>query len=295
MSERSKPDWLVIKAPDPKAVSEMRTLLEDLNLHTICESALCPNIGVCYARGTATFMILGDICTRNCRFCAVKKGTPLPSDPKEPRHVAEAVSRLRLKYVVVTSVTRDDLEDLGSHQFAMTINEVKRLNPNTGVEVLIPDFQGLEACLKTVLEAEPDVVAHNVETVPRLYSEVRPKASYRNSLKVLRKVKELEAGVLTKSGLMVGLGETEDEVVAVMKDLRSVGCDIMTLGQYLRPSEDHLKVKEFVRPEKFERYKETGMSLGFLHVESGPLVRSSFRASEYFSRIALAERQRIYP
>ena len=276
-----KPEWIKTRIPNQKILEEMRSLLKDLKLHTICEEAACPNIGLCYAHHTATFLILGNVCTRNCRFCNVIKGKPQPPDPEEPKCVAEAVKRLRLEHVVITSVTRDDLEDFGANHFVKTIEEVRKLNPKTKIEVLIPDFQGSYDCIRMVVEASPHIIGHNVETVPRLYPTVRPKASYKTSLKVLETVKKLNPKIFTKSGIMVGLGEKEEEIIQVMKDLRSVDCDIFTIGQYLRPSKKHLEVKEYVKPEKFEEYKRKAYELGFLYVASGPFVRSSFMASEF--------------
>jgi len=280
------PEWLKKRAPQQELLQEMQKLLRSLSLHTVCEEARCPNIGECFTRKTATFMILGDRCTRNCRFCAVKKGNPLPLDPQEPENVAKAVNKLRLKYVVITSVTRDDLDDGGANQFAKTIKEIRKLNKGVKIEVLIPDFKGSLSSLKKVIEAKPFVLNHNLETIPRLYSEVRPLANYERSLKLLEQAKELNSSIYTKSGLMVGLGETFGEVIEVMKDLRRVKCDILTIGQYLRPSIKHLPVKEYVRPEKFEEYEKIGKSQGFLSVISGPFVRSSYRAKEVWDKIS---------
>jgi len=278
------PEWLKKRAPKEELLQEMRELLRSLSLHTVCEEARCPNIGECFARKTATFMILGDRCTRNCRFCAVKKGNPLPLDPQEPENIAKAVNKLRLKYVVITSVTRDDLNEGGANQFAKTIREIKKLNKEVKIEVLIPDFKGSLPSLKKVIEAEPFVLNHNLETVSHLYSEVRPQANYKRSLKLLKRAKELNPSIHTKSGLMVGLGETFDEIVKVMKDLRKVKCEILTIGQYLRPSIKHLPVKEYIRPEEFQEYKKIGKSLGFLSIISGPFVRSSYRAGEIWEK-----------
>ena len=276
-----KPSWLVVKAPKEETLQQMRSLLDDLNLHVICDQALCPNIGNCFAHGTATFLILGDTCTRNCYFCGVKKGEARPPDPEEAERVAQAVKRLRLKHVVVTSVTRDDLKDFGAGQFASTVRRVRALNPETRIELLVPDFKGSSEALKKVVKADPDIIGHNLETVPRLYPRVRPGASYQRSLKLLKMIKLLNGAVLTKSGLMLGLGEKEREILGVMKDLRSVDCNILTLGQYLQPSQRQLKVEEYITPEKFKEYQEIGLRLGFAYVASGPLVRSSFNAGEY--------------
>jgi len=280
-----KPSWLVVKAPREETLQQMRRLLDDLNLHVICDQALCPNIGTCFAHGTATFLILGDTCTRNCHFCAVRKGETRPPDPEESERVAQAVKRLGLKHVVVTSVTRDDLEDFGAGQFASTVMRTRALNPETRIELLIPDFKGSSEALKIVVKANPDVLGHNLETVPRLYPQVRQGASYQRSLKLLKAIKVLNRSILTKSGLMLGLGEEEQEILSVMNDLRSVDCDIMTLGQYLQPSERQLKVEEYIKPEKFKEYQEIGLRLGFSYVASGPLVRSSFNAGEYSWRL----------
>jgi len=281
------PVWLKKRAPKQKVLEEMQKLFRSLSLHTVCEEARCPNIGECFARKTATFMILGDRCTRNCRFCAVEKGRPLPLDPEEPKNVAEAVRKLGLRYVVVTSVTRDDLEDGGAGQFARTIREIRRVNgEEVKVEVLIPDFGGSLASLKMVMEAEPDVLNHNLETVCRLYPRVRPLANYERSLKLLEQAKKINPSVYTKSGLMVGLGESFEEVVETMRDLREAGCDILTIGQYLRPSPEHLRVEEYIRPEKFQQYERIGRSLGFLEVVSGPFVRSSYHADKVWELIS---------
>ncbi|MGB9780026.1 lipoyl synthase [Caldanaerobacter sp.] len=271
-----KPEWLKVRILS-EDLNRMEAFLKNMGLNTVCQSANCPNMGECFARRTATFMIMGNICTRNCRFCAVEKGHPQPLDEEEPGRVAEAARRLGLKHVVVTSVTRDDLPDGGASHFAKTIYELKKL-PGVTVEVLVPDFMGNEEAIRTVVEAKPDVINHNVETVPRLYSRVRPKADYIRSLNLLKKVKELDPLILTKSGIMVGLGETEEEVIEVMKDLRDIDCDMMTIGQYLRPSHKHIEVAEYVTPEQFKRYEEIGYKLGFKHVASGPLVRSSYHA-----------------
>jgi len=255
----------------------VRALLGELRLHTVCQSAHCPNQGECFARGTATFLILGNTCTRSCGFCAVDRGTPAAPDPAEPRRVAEAAARLRLRHVVVTSVTRDDLPDGGSGQFAATIAAVRAACQAT-VEVLAPDFQGSDECLARVMEARPEVYSHNVETVPRLYPLVRPQASYERSLELLRRVAAHGHGILPKSGLMVGLGESHTEVVAVMDDLRGAGCEALTIGQYLRPSSAHLPVERFVPPEEFDSYREEATALGFGAVAAAPFVRSSYHA-----------------
>jgi lipoic acid synthetase len=279
-----KPEWLKIRLGDPSNQNHVLKLIEGLNLHTVCQEARCPNIFECWSDRTATFMLAGDICTRHCGFCAVGKGTPGSLDADEPRHVAEAVRHLNLAYAVITSVNRDDLPDGGASHWAETIREVRALNPDCKIEVLIPDFNGDEAALNTVLDAEPDVLNHNTETIARLYKRVRPDAVYRQTLTLLeraaRRRDRERRGMLTKSGIMVGLGETFDEVVELMKDLRAVSCDIMTIGQYLQPYERRLPVERYVTPEEFASYKEVGRSLGFHHVESSPLTRSSYHARQ---------------
>ena len=279
-----KPDWLRIRLGDPTNQNHVLRLIEGLNLHTVCQEARCPNIFECWSDRTATFMLAGDICTRHCGFCAVGKGAPGLLDPEEPRHVAEAVRHLNLAHVVITSVNRDDLPDGGATHWAETIREVRAMNPECKIEVLIPDFNGDEAALNTVLDAEPDVLNHNTETIARLYKRVRPDADYRQTLELLERAarrRDREArGMLTKSGIMVGLGETFDEVVALMKDLRAVSCDIMTIGQYLQPYERRLPVERYVTPKEFERWRSVGMELGFRHVESSPLTRSSYHARQ---------------
>jgi lipoic acid synthetase len=275
-----KPEWLKIKITDPKKRSRVENILKELGLHTVCEEANCPNLMECFYRGTATFMILGDTCTRNCRFCSVKKGRPGSVDPDEPQRVAEAVKNLNLKHAVITTVTRDDLEDGGAQQFAKVIAQIPVLSPHTTVEVLISDLAGNADALKTVVDAKPDILGHNVETVPRLYQEVRPMAVYKRSLGLLSRVKVLDAGILTKSGIMVGLGETHEEVLRVFRDLRNADCDILTVGQYLAPSQSHHAVVEYVKPEEFSLYEKEAYSMDFRFVASGPLVRSSYHAEE---------------
>lgn len=280
------PVWLKKRAPKKEILEEMQRLFRSLSLHTVCEEARCPNMGECFARHTATFMILGNRCTRNCSFCAVKKGDPLPLDPEEPKNVARAVKKLGLRYVVITSVTRDDVEDGGAGQFADTIREIKRLSgEETKIEVLIPDFKGSLSSLKVVVEAKPDVLNHNLETVSRLYPVVRPLANYERSLRLLKQARELNRSIHTKSGLMVGVGEDFEEVIEAMRDLRGTGCEILTIGQYLRPSSEHLEVKEYLRPERFREYERIGRSLGFLSVVSGPFVRSSYQAREVWDKL----------
>jgi len=296
------PPWIRARALTQRTRDRMVGVLGSLN--TVCQSARCPNIGECFERGTATFMILGNCCTRNCTFCAVPRGVPLPPEEDEPEKVAEAAEALGLRYVVVTSVTRDDLPDGGAGQFAETIGAVRRRLAGCQVEVLIPDFQGSEEALRTVLRACPDVLNHNLETVPRLYPLVRPQADYRRSLGLLRRAKELAPEIVTKSGFMLGLGESRGEVCGVLGDLRVAGCEMVTLGQYLCPSPRHLPVARYVPPEEFEEMRKEGLRLGFKHVEAGPLVRSSYHAesqagfstppSQLSSRVsALAESKKV--
>jgi len=283
MKERLPP-WFKQKPADPRVMVPMEKLLDGLSLHTICESALCPNVAECFSRKTATFLILGDVCTRRCSFCAVKKEQPLPVDGKEPQHLLEAVEKLNLSYVVVTSVTRDDLSDGGASQFVKTINMLHQKRKGVVVEVLVPDFLGSAESLRAIVEARPDVVNHNVETVPRLYSEVRPEADYSRSLKLLSMAKKLNPDIVTKSGLMLGLGETKEEVVKVMEDLRGVNCDLLTIGQYLQPSPEHHPVARFISPEEFSQYGDIGRDIGFVEVAIAPLVRSSFKAAELYAK-----------
>jgi lipoic acid synthetase len=273
-----RPAWLRAPAPAGENYRELKALLERLRLHTVCESAACPNVGDCWNQRTATFMILGNVCTRRCGFCAVRKGAPLPVDYDEPRRVAQAVAALGLRYAVITSVNRDDRKDGGAELFALTIRAIRAQVPGCQVEVLIPDFQGSYAAMDLVLEASPDVLNHNIETVPRLYRQVRLGARYERSLDLLAYSKRRRPDIPTKSGLMVGLGETLEEVLAVMRDLRNSGVDILTIGQYLRPSPRHLPVIRFVPPQEFAELARVGRQMGFRHVESGPLVRSSYHA-----------------
>jgi lipoic acid synthetase len=279
-----KPDWLKIRISTGGSFNAVREMVKDLDLHTVCQEARCPNIFECFSNRTATFMILGDNCTRRCGFCAVGKGALSAPDPLEPLHVAQAVSSMGLRHAVVTSVNRDDLPDQGASQFVRTIEEIRRANPLTRVEVLIPDFQGDSRCLQLVLDARPDILNHNMETVARLYRRVRAGADYRQSLELLGRSAAFRDGgapaIATKSGVMVGLGETFDELLVVMDDLRASGVDIMTIGQYLRPSMQHLPVERYYTPEEFARLKTEGIARGFRHVESGPLVRSSYHAHE---------------
>lgn len=277
------PRWLKVPLPAGKNFQDVRKLVTEHHLHTVCQSAHCPNIGDCWGHRTATFMILGDICTRNCRFCAVRSGKPQAVDQDEPKRVADAVKTLSLRYTVVTSVTRDDLPDGGASIFADTIREIKNAVPTCQVEILIPDFRGSESALAIVIEAKPDVLNHNIETIPSLYPLVRPEADYYRSLKMLQNAKQ--TGMKTKTGLMLGLGETNDEVLAVMHDLRKIDCDILTLGQYLQPSSKHLLIDRYLTPEEFDWFKQTAEKMGFRHVEAGPLVRSSYHAASSFEEI----------
>jgi len=276
------PIWIRSKVPKRKSAEPLRQELNRMGVNTVCQSARCPNIGECFSRGTATFMLLGETCTRRCGFCAVKTGRGEPVDPYEPLKVATMVHKLNLRHAVITSVARDDLPDQGANQFAKTVRAIKFLCPNTTVEVLTPDFKARPDLIAIVVESSPDVYNHNVETVPRLQKLVRPQASYERSLKVLEIVKELRPQMLTKSGLMVGLGETVEEVVQVLKDLRSIGCDIVTIGQYIRPTARHLPVARYVTPEEFAELERIGYELGFKYVFAGPFVRSSYLADVAF-------------
>ncbi|MGA3018310.1 MAG: lipoyl synthase [Bryobacteraceae bacterium] len=275
-----RPRWLRAPAPGGENYHELKGLIDRLRLHTVCESAACPNVGECWNQRTATFMILGNVCTRRCGFCAVQKGAPLPVDYDEPNRVAEAVEAMGLKFAVITSVNRDDREDGGAELFALVIRAIRARVAGCGVEVLVPDFQGSPAAIATVMEAAPDVFNHNTETVPRLYRQVRLGARYQRSLDVLAAAKGMRPATPTKSGLMLGLGERTDEALAVMRDLRAHHVDILTLGQYLRPSPRHLPVVRYVPPEEFADLRRAGQEMGFAHVEAGPLVRSSYHASE---------------
>jgi lipoyl synthase len=283
--ERKHPDWIKVRAPVSPEYFRTKEPLKQMRLHTVCQEACCPNIGECFSHRTATFMLMGDVCTRNCPYCAVTHGKARPLDPREPRRVAEATAQLGLAHVVVTSVDRDDLADGGAAHFAATASAIKELNPTTRVEVLVPDFQGLHASVEQVVQAPVDIYNHNIETVPRLYKTARPGGRYPRSLDVLRHAKDtarrLSHELLTKAGVMLGLGEEPDEVMAVLADLRAVECDIITLGQYLRPSKDHLEVVRYVPPAEFAELRERALAIGFRHVESGPLVRSSYHAWEH--------------
>src|SRR5579864_950286 len=276
-----RPDWLKVRFFGGQNYQDLKSIMRTLGLHTVCESARCPNMGECWDHRTATFIILGNICTRSCGFCSVPSGKPLgPPEEDEPERVAEAVAKMGLRYAVVTSVNRDDQPDGGSAIFARTISEIRRRVPGCRVEVLIPDFRGEWSALETVLEARPDVLNHNMETVPRLYREVRKGAIYERSLELLRRAKEFSADIPTKTGMMLGLGETRDEVIAAMSDLAAQHTDILTLGQYMQPDRDHLPIMRYVHPGEFAEYKQIGEQMGFKHVESGPLVRSSYHAFE---------------
>ncbi|MDA0987056.1 MAG: lipoyl synthase [Bacteroidetes bacterium] len=273
-----KPEWLKAKLPAGENYFRIKELLKENNLHTVCEEARCPNIGECWNLGTATFMILGDTCTRSCGFCAVKTGSMGFVDEDEPRRVAETISKMNLRHVVITSVNRDELVDGGAHIFANTIYEIRKRDNFCKIEVLIPDFLGSEIALNIVLDSQPDILNHNIETVPRLYRRVRPQAHFHRSLEVLFRAKE--RGFKTKSGIMVGLGESIEEVLNTMTDLQAVNCDILTIGQYLQPTKEHLPVERFVHPTEFEFLKSEGLNMGFKHIESGPLVRSSYHAAD---------------
>ena len=278
--ERRLPEWFKVKAPGSTNFIELRSRIQGANLNTVCEEAACPNIGDCWDRGTATFMILGDICTRSCSYCNVKTGRPITLDRTEPFRVAVTVKRMKLKYAVITSVDRDDLKDYGSSFFAETIKQVRHLSPSCNVEVLIPDFEGSRKSLAKVLNAQPQVLNHNIETVRRVFKKVRPRGNYDVSLDLLRNVKKINGNMPTKSGMMVGLGETKDEILRTMNDLRNVECDLLTVGQYLRPSKKHHPLIRFYHPDEFAQLKELGLEMGFKHVASGPLVRSSYHADE---------------
>jgi lipoic acid synthetase len=275
-----KPAWLKVRAPGGLNYSRLRGLMRELDLHSVCEEARCPNVGECWEHGTATFMILGDVCTRNCAYCAVAHGRPPKYDTAEPARVAEAIARMNLRHAVITSVDRDDLPDFGAWIFAETIRNVHARLPECSVEVLVPDFQGNVDSIQTVLDAEPQIYNHNTETVPRLYRRCRPGGRYERVLEIFRVAKRRAPHVPTKTGIILGMGETNEEVLATMQDLRAVDVDILTLGQYLRPSGDHIPVDRYVTPEEFRTFREAGTAMGFRHVESGPLVRSSYHAWE---------------
>lgn len=283
------PEWLTIRLPRPDTIKEVEGMMRNKNLHTVCESARCPNLPECWSKKTATFMILGDTCTRSCGFCAIKVGRGEELDPFEPANVARVASDLGLKHIVVTSVARDDLKDEGASQFAQTIRAIHNKNPHVIVEVLTPDFKAKRELVKVVTDAFPEIYNHNVETIERLSTVVRPQAKYRRSLQLLEMVKELDPRIYTKSGIMLGLGETRDEVLTTLKDLRAVGCDAVTIGQYLRPTMKHLPVAEYIHPTEFKEYEKIGEDLGFAFVASGPFIRSSYNAID-FSKKVMAER-----
>lgn len=278
-SRSAKPDWLRVKLPTGENYRHVRSLVDQHKLHTICQSGNCPNMGECWGAGTATFMILGNICTRSCGFCSVATGRPMTVDTAEPEKVAESIRLMKVKHAVITSVDRDDLPDGGSNIWAATIHAVRRISPGTTMETLIPDFAGKWDNLQRVIDAEPEIVSHNLETVRRLTKQVRIQAKYDRSLEVLLRLKK--GGMRTKSGVMLGLGESKSEVIETMEDLRSVGTDVLTLGQYLQPTKNHLPVVEFITPEQFKEYKELGLQMGYRYVESGPLVRSSYHAEKH--------------
>jgi lipoyl synthase len=275
-----KPAWLKVKAPGGPNYIRLKNMMRELDLHTVCEEAHCPNVGECWEHGTATFMILGDVCTRNCAYCAVAHGRPPRFDPAEPERVAEASERMQLRHVVLTSVDRDDLPDFGAWAFAETIRQIKQRLPATSVEVLVPDFQGREASIDEVLDAAPDIYNHNTETVPRLYKKCRPGGRYERVMKIFTYAKQRAPHIPTKSGIILGMGETNEEVLATMRDLRAVDVDILTIGQYLRPSDGHVRLDRYVTPDEFRMFHAEGMAMGFRHVESAPLVRSSYHAWE---------------
>ena len=280
-----KPEWLKIKIKAGHNKVNISNILKKYNLNTVCAEAGCPNECDCFNRGTATFMILGKNCTRNCKFCKVTKAEPEEVNPQEPNNIAKAIKEMNLKHTVITSVTRDDLPDGGASHFASTISEIKKICPQVTVEVLIPDFEGNYDSLKKVIDAKPNVLNHNVETIPDLYSAVRPMAVYERSLELLKRVKEIDSSIYTKSGFMVGLGENEDQVIELLKDLKNVKCDIITIGQYLQPSKDHYKVVEYVHPDKFKKYENIAKDMGFKYIASGPLVRSSYHAEDELSSL----------
>jgi len=285
-THNQKPPWLRRRLPTGPEYERVRDILKKSRLHTVCQEAKCPNIWECFSQGTSTFLVMGSCCTRNCRFCAIAHGSPFAIDPKEPSRVADAIRDMGLSYAVITSVTRDDLPDGGAAHFAETIREIHSRMTGTCIEVLIPDFQGNLNAIQTVIKANPNVLNHNLETIPRLYPPVRPGAVYHRSLDLLNKAKQTDPSLPTKSGLMLGLGETPKEIEKTLQDLLDSGCDLLTLGQYLQPSKEHLPVERFVSPEEFDYWKETALEMGFSAVASGPLVRSSFHAKELYEKVA---------
>jgi lipoic acid synthetase len=287
---KRKPDWLKVRLPASNGYRRLKKLMDEKKLHTVCEEAMCPNIGECWHRGTATFLLMGDICTRSCGFCHIKTGRPSALDEDEPRRVAESVVAMNLNHCVLTSVNRDELPNGGAHIFANTIREIRKRLSNCTIEVLIPDFKGDRAALKEVMDARPEILNHNTETVPRLYRTVRPQANYQQTLELLSNAKTMDPGAITKSGIMVGLGETKEEVLAVIRDLREQQVDILTIGQYLRPSLFHLPIYRYVHPDEFQEFHNVGMEMGFRWVESGPLVRSSYHAEGQAEALAIPVR-----
>jgi len=279
---RRHPDWLKVDIPGGRNFVKIKSLLRSAKLHTICEEAKCPNLAECFGGGTAVFLILGNVCTRNCRYCNVSHGKPGILNPSEPEDLADSVKKLGLKYVVITSVTRDDLSDGGASVFAETISKVKHLNPGCTVEVLIPDFKGNISALKSVVDSDPDVVNHNIEVVKELFSDIRPEGDYKISLKVLSNIKKLKSNIKSKSGFMVGIGETSDQILNTMKDLKKSDVDFLTIGQYLQPTKKHASIRKYYTPAEFKEFIKIGLDLGFKHVESGPLVRSSYHAANVF-------------
>ena len=287
---KRKPEWLRVRLPSGGNYNRVKNLMRSHGLHTVCEEAMCPNIGECWSRGSATFLLMGDTCTRSCGFCHIKTGRPAALDEDEPRRVAESVAVLGLSHCVLTSVNRDELPNGGAHIFANTIREIRKLLPNCTIEVLIPDFKGSRPALKEVMEAKPEILNHNTETVPRLYRTVRPQANYQQTLRVLLGAKELDSDAVTKSGIMVGLGETKEEIIQVIRDLRRHQVDILTIGQYLRPTPLHLPIQRYVHPDEFKEFKDIALDMGFKWVESAPLVRSSYHAEAQAQALALLPR-----
>mgnify|MGYP006287510641 CR=1 FL=1 len=279
---RRHPDWLKVKIPGGEEFSKMKKLLRSTKLHTICEEAKCPNIAECFGCGTAVFLILGDVCSRNCKYCNVKHGNPESLNPNEPRDVAESVKKLGLEYVVITSVTRDDVVDGGASVFYDTVLEVRKLNPDCKIEVLIPDFKGEISSLKKIVSSKPDVINHNIEVVEDLFAKIRPEGDYSSSLKLLSNIKKLDRNIKSKSGFMLGLGENKDQIIKTIKDLKNADVDFLTIGQYLQPSKGHAEIKKYYTPSEFKEFKKIALDLGFKHVESAPLVRSSYHAKEAF-------------
>ena len=280
MPRLRKPEWMRIGKMDRGKIREVQEILRKLKLHTVCEESMCPNIGKCFEKKTATFLVMGDVCTRNCKFCDIKFGRPGPLDEDEPQHILEAAKKLSLRHIVVTSVTRDDLPDGGAAHYVVITKKLREYDENLIIELLIPDMKGKEADIQTIVDAKPDIINHNVEVVPRLFREITPQSNYETSLKLLKLVKEFDPNIFTKSGMMVGLGETKQEVFDVMKDLREVNCDILTIGQYLKPPSSNLEIEEYVHPEIFKEYEELAYNMGFKFVASAPFVRSSFNAEE---------------